>query len=100
MKQKYEAIFIIRCNEDSKKLEETIEKINNIVISNSFNIYYKEKKGEKKLAYEVKGEKEGVYYYIKFETSEKINNKLEEIKTKINTIEDVLKYIIIKLSEE
>ena len=100
MKQKYEAIFIIRCNEDSKKLEETIEKINNVVISNSFNIYYKENKGEKKLAYEVKGEKEGVYYYIKFETSEKINNKLEEIKTKINTIEDVLKYIIIKLNEE
>ena len=73
MKQKYEAIFIIRCNEDSKKLEETIEKINNIVISNSFNIYYKENKGEKKLAYEVKGEKEGVYYYIKFENSENQN---------------------------
>lgn len=100
MKQKYEAIFIIRCNEDSKKLEKTIEKINNIVISNSFNIYYKENKGEKKLAYEVKSEKEGVYYYVKFETSKKINNKLNEIETKINTIEDVLKYIIIKLSEE
>ena len=100
MKQKYEAIFIIRCNEDSKKLEETIEKINNIVISNSFNIYYKENNWEKKLAYEVKGEKEGVYYYIKFETSEKVNNKLDEIETKINTIEDVLKYIIIKLNEE
>ena len=38
MKQKYEAIFIIRCNEDSKKLEETIEKINNILTINSNNI--------------------------------------------------------------
>ena len=48
MSKKYEAIFIIKNDEDNKKIEEVIEKINNMVISEYCNIFHEEKIGTKR----------------------------------------------------
>lgn len=99
MNKKYEAIFIIKKYEDEKAKNEIIDRINNVFISEYCNIYDKEEVGIKKLAYEIKGEKEGFYYYIKFNAPDSIQN-IEKISVKINTIEDVIKHMIVRLSEE
>lgn len=98
MSKKYEAIFIIKNDEDNKKIEEVIEKINNMIISEYCNIFHEEKIGIKRLAYEIKNEKIGYYYLINFETQNE-SQEINKISIKINTIEEVLKHIIIRMDD-
>ena len=49
MNKKYEAIFIIKNNEDIEKVEEVIDKINNMVTSEYCDIFHKDKMGVRRL---------------------------------------------------
>ncbi len=97
MDKKYEAIFIIKNNENIEKVEEVIDKINNMVTSEYCDIFHKDKIGVKRLAYEIKHEREGFYYLINFKTQNE-NQEINKISIKINTIEEVLKHIIIAIN--
>ncbi len=97
MDKKYEAVFIIKPKLDKNILNDTIDRINNIILSEDGEIYFKEKEGTKKLAYEIKGYKEGYYYYIKFKVDSSKTNKIGHISVKINTIEEIIKHIIVRL---
>lgn len=98
MDTKYEAIFIIKSYEDEKSLKDVIERINNIIVTEYGSIYHKDKIGVKKLAYEVKGNKQGYYYLINFKISESnIKDAIGRISMNINTLENVIKHIIIKI---
>lgn len=92
---KYEAIFIIKDDEDEVK--NAIEDINNIVIAEGAKVYKPETIGKKKMAYEVKGYREGYYYLIQFELDESKEKSVKKMSNKINTLENVLKHLIIKL---
>lgn len=100
MNEKYEAIFIIKNYDDIKKVENTIEKINLIINENECEIIKNEKMGIRRLAYEIKGEKRGYYYLINFKVSGEKNNHVNKIKIGINTLEEVIKYIVIPIDEE
>lgn len=100
MNQKYEAIFIIKEDKELSKTKEVIDMIDNIVTSMGFDIFYKEEKGIRDLAYEVKGKKKGYYYYINFKVPENLQeDEVNKISVKINTIQEVLKHIILKLED-
>ncbi|MFR1776913.1 MAG: 30S ribosomal protein S6 [Clostridia bacterium] len=99
MNRKYEAMFIIKNYENEDKRNETIDRINNVFISEYCNIYDKEEMGIRKLAYEIKEQKEGFYYYIKFNAPDNIQD-IGKISVNINTIEDVIKHIIVKLTDK
>ena len=96
MNRKYEAMFIIKNYENEDKRNQIIDRINNVFISEYCNIYDKEEMGIRKLAYEIKG---GFYYYIKFNALDNIQD-IGKISVNINTIEDVIKHIIVKLTDE
>lgn len=89
---KYESVIIIKPNlkEDKQKEIENkyvefikrygkLEKIENIE--------------QKKLAYEIKGNKEGIYIIFYFKSKE---NFVEELEKKYKIDEDILKFIVIK----
>ena len=99
MCQKYEAIFIIKENKQENKTKEIINQINDIIANYNGEIYYKDEKGICNLAYEIKGNKKAFFYYIDFENIE--NNELElgKIAIKLNTIEEILKHIILKMED-
>lgn len=97
MPRKYEAIFIIK-NDDSI-IENMITAINYIVQEENCKILKKEKIGLKKLAYEIKGEKQGYYYFIEFETLSDEVDKINRIKIKINTICEIIKFQTFKINE-
>lgn len=100
MDKKYEAIFIIKNYEDKEVLEDVLERINNIVITECGSIYHKDKIGVKKLAYEIKGNKQGYYYLINFKIPEfNIKDAIGRISMSINTLENIIKHIIIKIDE-
>lgn len=89
----YEAIFLINNPDDEEYVKKIIKKINTIVKNNNCNIYKKEKLGKRKLAYEIKNNNYAYYYFINFtnEDDKKLDNKL---RTKFNTLEEVMKYLI------
>ena len=89
----YEALFII--NALAEKIDTTIEKINFILEEEKCKITNKENKGIKKLAYPINGETKGCYYLVNFTT----NSKIHKIEERINTIDDVFKYIIINIEK-
>lgn len=93
MENNYDAVFIIK-NDDS--VEDIISTINYFVEENC-KILKKEKIGLKRLAYEIKGEKEGYYYFVNFKTL--TNNTINKIEKNINTIHKVIKYQIFRNDE-
>lgn len=97
MENKYEAVFIIKNPDDEENIKKNCKKIENIIKENNFNIFKTEKIGKKKLAYDIKGEKYGYYLLLNFETKETKPNSLDKVNIGINTIEDVIKHIILKL---
>lgn len=94
MDKKYEAIFIIKNYENKEALEDVIERINNIVASEGGTICLKNRIGIKRLAYEVKGHKQGYYYLINFKITQ---GDVGKISMNINTLEDVIKHITVKV---
>ncbi len=99
MCKKYEAIFIIKNCDDADKVREVIDRINNMVISEYCDIFHKEELGVRKLAYEVKGEKKGYYYLINFKAPDSLEDT-GKISIKINTVEEVIKHIIVKMEDD
>lgn len=95
MDTNYDAVFIIK-NEEN--IEDIISTINYFVEENC-KILKKEKIGLKRLAYEIKGEKEGYYYFINFKKLANEDNTINKIKESINTIHKVIKYQIFRNDE-
>ena len=95
MYQRYEGIFIIKNTGYVDRIKETIDRINNMLLSEKCKIIDKKEMGLRPLAFEVKGYKQGYYYYIQFDVPKNIKNS--KISVKINTIEEVIKQIIMEL---
>lgn len=97
--QEYEAIFIIKPNneENIKAIE---KKIDEKITSEGAKITKRIDAGIKKLAYKIKEKTEGHFYLLNFKINYKAKEAEENIATKINTIEDVIKKIIVKMEEK
>jgi len=88
----YETIFIMN-NQIAKEEQKTvIESITNYIKENG-KIVKEDDIGARKLAYEVKKQKEGYYYLIEFEANPNIISELERIYRITDT---VLKFITIR----
>ena len=96
MNETYEAVFIIKDYKDTEKIKGIIKEIDEIVINEGYEIYNRKDYGRKNLAYEVMKEQKGYYYVINFSDVSKKKNAREKVKRNINTMEDVLVFIIIK----
>lgn len=90
---KYESVIIIEPNLKEKHLEDVLKRINDKI-----NKFSKEcevtKLGKKKLAYEIKHNKEGYYVIIEFEIEDK--NAIQEIERFYRITEEIMKFIIVK----
>ena len=97
MNKKYESVFIIKedCNE-----KDIINEIDKIIEGQKAEISRKDELGLKKLAYEIRKNKSVYYYVVYFEITNDNNNPIAKIQKQINTIEEILKFIIVKVDEE
>lgn len=88
----YETTFIMN-NQIAKEEQQTvIERITNYIKENG-KIVKEDDIGARKLAYEIKKQKEGYYYLIEFEAESRIISELERIYRITDT---VLKFITIR----
>lgn len=100
MIKKYEGVFILKNNENIEVLERVMNKIYNFLKNKCCaKILQKEALGLKKTAYPIKGENQGHYYVVKFEISDDKNDGINNLNKYVNTIEDVLKYLVISVED-
>ncbi len=89
---KYESVVIINPSVEEEKVKELSQKFTDI-INNDGKIEKIEDLGKKKLAYEVKKNKEGYYVVINFEANPDL---IAELERNYRIMDEVIKFITIK----
>ena len=91
----YESVIIVKPNLEENKIKEIENKYCNL-IKEYGELEDIENKGQKMLAYEIKGNKEGLYiiFYFKSEVS-----FIEELERQYRIDENILKFIVIRTDE-
>ncbi len=92
---KYESVIIINPNLETESIKALIEKFSNL-INNNGKVSSVEEVGKKKLAYEIKKNKEGYYIIFKFESKPEAIAELERI---YRITDEVIKFIVVKEEE-
>ncbi len=92
---KYESVIIINPNLETESIKVLIEKFSNL-INNNGKVSSVEEIGKKKLAYEIKKNKEGYYIVFKFESKPEAIAELERI---YRITDEIIKFIVVKEEE-
>ena len=93
---KYETIFIVNPNVAEEGLKALIQKFSDI-INNDGKVLEVEEMGKKKLAYEIKKNKEGYYVVVNFEANPELIKELERV---YRITDNVIKFLTISKEEK
>ena len=89
---KYESVIIVNPNLDEAALKAVEDKFTGIINENG-KVEKVDKMGKRRLAYEIKKQKEGYYMVFEFESKPEAIAELERI---YRITDDIMKYIIVK----
>ena len=92
---KYESVIIINPNLEEEAIKALIEIISNLINTDG-KVSSVEEVGKKKLAYEIKKNKEGFYVVFKFEANPELITELERV---YRITDEVIKFIVVKEEE-
>jgi len=95
MMNKYESVIIINPNLEAESIKAFINKISDLINSDG-KVASVEDMGKRKLAYEIKKQKEGFYTVIKFEANPELITELERT---YRIADEVIKFIVVKEEE-
>jgi len=93
LRRLYETIFIINPDSDNAVFEQTINTVRNLIESNGYEVRRMDPWGRRRLAYEVKGHKEGYYVLIVFESEP---NFVEALQRHYRITEPIIKYMVVE----
>ena len=92
---KYESVVIINPNLEVEGIKTLIAKFSDLINSNG-TVSSVEELGKRKLAYEIKKQKEGFYIVFKFEANPTLISELER---NYRIADEVIKFIVVKEEE-
>ena len=92
---KYESVVIINPNVEEEAVKAFVKKYSDL-INKDGKIDSVEELGKKKLAYEIKKQKEGYYLVFKFEANPSLISELER---NFRIADEVMKFMVIKEEE-
>ena len=92
---KYESVIIINPNVDEAGLKALEEKFTGLINENG-KVEEVVDMGKRKLAYEIKKQKEGFYIVFKFEAKPELISELER---NYRITDEVLKFIVVRVEE-
>ena len=93
---KYETVIIINSKITKEQKREVINKVEGYISSNG-NITSTEDLGTRKLAYEVRKQKEADYYVINFECDA---DKIAELERIYRITDEIIKFIVVRRDDE
>ncbi|MCL2341762.1 MAG: 30S ribosomal protein S6 [Firmicutes bacterium] len=93
---KYESVVIINPNLEDEAMKALIAKFSKLIDSDG-KVDSVEELGKKKLAYEIKKNKEGYYVVFKFEANPDL---IAELERQYRIADEIIKFIVIKQDEK
>ena len=92
---KYETIFLIKDDITEEQRNEVVSEIRKYLEKNG-KVSEEENLGKKKLAYEVKKQKEGYYQVFNFEANPEL---IKELERNYRITDEIIKFMTIKVDE-
>ena len=92
---KYESVVIVNQNLEEESIKNLIKKFSDLINSDG-NVTSVEEMGKRKLAYEIRKQKEGFYVVIKFEAKPEL---IAELERNYRITDEVIKFIVVKEEE-
>ncbi|AGL03967.1 30S ribosomal protein S6 [Desulfoscipio gibsoniae] len=95
--RQYELVFIVRTDLDEEATDALIEKVRGIAETNGAEIIKLEKWGKRRLAYEIKNSREGLYVIMNFKGDAAVAAELDRV---LKITENILRHMIIREDEK
>lgn len=90
---KYELALVLNPTLDETTMKNELERAKNIITKNGGNITNVDEWGRKKLAYEIAGHREGIYFFIAFDAEASVPKSVE---AEMRIVESVLRYLVVR----
>jgi small subunit ribosomal protein S6 len=93
----YEVLYIVRADLDDDKVQDVVKRVNTLIQRSGGTIAHTNLWGKRKLAYEVKHQKEGSYVLQDFALDP---DKVPELEAALKITEEVLRHLIVRKPEK
>jgi small subunit ribosomal protein S6 len=93
----YEVLYIVRADLDDDKVQDAVKRVNTLIERSGGTIERTNLWGKRKLAYEVKHQKEGSYVLQDFQLDP---NRVPELESSLKITEEVLRHLIVRKPEK
>lgn len=90
----YEILFIMHPDSDEEKIASVVKRYHDVIASGKGTVKSSEKWGKRRLAYEIDGLREGLYYLMTFEADPKVSHEIDRL-MKID--QDVVRHMITRM---
>ena len=89
----YEVLYIVRADLDDDKVQEVVKRVNTLIERSGGSLERTNLWGKRKLAYEVKHQKEGAYILQDFTIEQ---DRIPELEGALKISEEVLRHLIVR----
>ena len=93
----YEVLYIVRADLDDEKVQDAVKRVNTLIERSGGNPERTNLWGKRKLAYEVKHQKEGAYILQNFQHDPE---RITELEASLKITEEVLRHLIVRKPEK
>ena len=93
----YEALYIVRADLDDDKVQAVVQRVNTLIERSGGAVERTNLWGKRKLAYEVKHQKEGAYVLQDFRIDPQ---RIPELEAALKITEEVLRHLIVRKPEK
>lgn len=93
----YEVLYIVRPDLDDEKVQDAVKRVNTLIDRSGGSAEHTNLWGKRKLAYEVKHQKEGIYVLQDFKIAP---DRVPELEAALKITEEVLRHLIVRKPEK
>ena len=93
----YEVLYIVRADLDDDKVQDVVKRVNTLIERSGGTVERTNLWGKRKLAYEVKHQKEGSYILQDFQIGP---DRIPELEGALKITEEVLRHLIVRKPEK
>ena len=93
----YEVLYIVRADVDDEKVQDAVKRVNTLIERSGGTAERTNLWGKRKLAYEVKHQKEGSYVLQDFQLDP---DRVPELESSLKITEEVLRHLIVRKPEK
>ena len=94
MTSTYELALVLNGKLEDDARAEALEKVQNYITRFGGSVLNVDDWGKKKFAYDINKQKEGFYYFIKFQSED--NSCPNELEANVRIMEPVVRYLVVK----